>query len=95
MAINVDLKLFTQKFFEFVHQTQNVSEIHDFANKLMISEFIDSFESKVQLVKNLCTCFKELDGIDDELTLISILSIILKRTMPEEDDSVDSLGNEF
>ena len=61
----------------------------------MNSEFIDGHDSKVQLVRNLCICFKELEGIDDELTLISILSIILKRTMPEDDDSVNKLNSEL
>ena len=30
VAINMDLKLFTQRFFEFIHMTKNVEEIHDF-----------------------------------------------------------------
>ena len=47
MAINIDLRLFTQRYFEFVHQTQNVSEIHDFVNKLMNSDFIDGYDAKV------------------------------------------------
>ena len=61
----------------------------------MNSDFIDGYDAKVQLVKNLCSCFKELHGIDDELALISILSIILKRTMPEPEEDEKSLPSEI
>ena len=61
----------------------------------MSSDFIDGYDAKVQLVKNLCSCFKELHGIDDELALISILSIILKRTMPDPDEDEKSLPSEI
>jgi hypothetical protein len=78
IAINIDLKLFTQRFFEFAHMTKNVSEIHDFVGKLMANEDINSsHESEVQLIKNLCICFQGLEGIDDELILISLLTIML------------------
>jgi len=42
IAINMDLKLFTQRFFEFVHMTKNFSEIHDFVQKLMCSDYIQN-----------------------------------------------------
>jgi hypothetical protein len=90
IAINIDLRLFTQRFFEFAHMTKNVSEIHDFVRKIMESEEINSSrDAQVQLIKNLCVCFKGLDGIDDELTLISILTIILQRIMPESDELIE------
>jgi hypothetical protein len=57
VAINMDLKLFIQRFFEYVHMTKSVEEIHDFVNKLMQSDFISDRRAKVQLVKNLVMCF--------------------------------------
>jgi len=52
----------------------------------MKSEFISDRQAKVQLVKNLVACFQGLEGIDDELVLISILDLILKRLVPSESD---------
>jgi hypothetical protein len=43
----MDLKLFTQRFFEFVHMTKNVSEIHDFVHQLMGSELVKDKTAKV------------------------------------------------
>ena len=50
----------------------------------MKSEFIGDRQAKVQLVQNLVGCFQGLEGIDDELVLISILDLILKRLVPQE-----------
>ena len=47
VAINMDLRLFTQRFFEFVHMTKNVSEIHDFVHQLMSSELVKDKTAKV------------------------------------------------
>lgn len=80
--------MFVQRFFEFVHATQNVAEIHDFVHKLMKSNFIQDKAAKLQLVKNLMQCFHGLEGVEDELSLISILTIILQRLMPEESELV-------
>ena len=96
IAINIDLKLFTQRFFEFVHMTKNFSEIHYFVNKFMHSEEINSSkESQVQLIRNLCGCIIGLDGIDDELILISILTIMLQRIMPEKDELIEQQDSEI
>jgi hypothetical protein len=78
----MDLKLFTQRFFEFTHMTKNVSEIHDFVNQLMRSDMIGTRLAKIQLVTNLSNCFDGLEGHDEELVLISILQIILQRLKP-------------
>lgn len=42
----MDLKLFNQRFFEFVHLTENVQEIHDFVAKLMSSNFIQDMKAQ-------------------------------------------------
>ena len=90
IAINIDLKLFTQRFFEFAHLTKNVNEIHDFVNKLLASEQInEKREYQVQLIRNLCSCFQGLDGTDDEIILVSTLTIILQRNMPEDDELIE------
>jgi len=47
IAINMDLKLFVQRFFEFVHMTASVAEIHDFVSKMMQSDFIKDREAKI------------------------------------------------
>lgn len=86
LAINMDLKLFTQRFFEFIHMTKNFFEIHEFVNKLMQSEMIKSRQAKVQLVKNLLVGFLGLKGDDDELVLTSILNLIIQRLIPDEED---------
>ena len=96
IMINIDLKLFTQRFFEFAHMTKNVSEIHDFVNKMMMDEDINATkEAQVQLIENLCSCFTGLQGIDDELVLISLLTIMLQRLMPEKDELVDQQETEI
>ena len=52
----------------------------------MKSEFIADRQAKVQFVQNLVACFQGLEGIDDELVLISILDLILKRLVPSDAD---------
>lgn len=37
LRINMDLRLFVHRFFEFVHSTNNVFEIHQFVHKVMSS----------------------------------------------------------
>jgi hypothetical protein len=76
--------------------TKNVSEIHDFVGKLVANEEInESHESKVQHIRNICLCFQGLEGIDDELILISVLTIMLQRIMPEKDEIIDQLESEI
>lgn len=53
IAINMDLKIFTQRFFEFVNQTTNYSELHNYVHMLMQSDAINNFENKVLLISNL------------------------------------------
>lgn len=50
IAINIDLKLFTQRFNEFINMTESFSEIHDYVHKLMISDFVKDKTSKKQLI---------------------------------------------
>lgn len=88
VAINIDLKLFIQRFYEFVHMTKNVEEIHDFVQKLMKSDYLTDRDSKIQFIKNMLLCFQGLEGIDDELIMISILDIILNRLIPQDDDEI-------
>lgn len=45
-AINMDLKLFTLRFFEFIHVTRTYSEIHDFVHKLLKDSYISSIDEK-------------------------------------------------
>ena len=91
IAINMDLKLFTQRFFEFIHITKNFSEIHDFVQKLMESEYVGTYESKVQLIKNLLKGFVGLKGDQDEIVLTSILNLIIQRLLPEDVKTTGSL----
>lgn len=69
IAINMDFKLFTQRFYEYIHITKHFSEMHDFVQKLMESEFISGKEGKIQLIKNLVSGFVGLTGFDDEIVL--------------------------
>ena len=69
IAINMDFKPFTQRFYEYIHITKHFSEMHDFVQKLMESEFISSKEGKIQLIKNLVSGFVGLTGFDDEIVL--------------------------
>ena len=42
-AMNMDLRLFIGRFFEFTHNTYQMREIHDFVDKIMnTSEFTES-----------------------------------------------------
>ena len=50
IAINMDLKLFTQRFFEFVHITKNFAELHDYVHFIMASDFIQDRAGKLQLI---------------------------------------------
>jgi hypothetical protein len=87
VAINMDLKLFVQRFYEHVHITKNFAEIHDYVHKLMTSEFVKDRRAKVQLINNLLKGFTGLSGDNDEIVLTSILNLILKRFIPDEDSS--------
>ena len=87
-AINIDLKLFSQRFFEFVRGTKNFSEIHSFVHDLMNQDNLKDRESKVKFIKNICNGFTGLSGDNDELILISILSLIIQRLIPDEEDSL-------
>lgn len=89
-AINIDLKLFAQRFFEYVRGTKNFSEIHTFVHDLMGQDYTKDRENKVKLIKNLVEGFTGLKGDDDELILISILSLIIQRLIPEEEDSLQA-----
>lgn len=73
----MDMKLFTQRFFEFVHLTKTFSEIHDFVHKLLKDSYIKDKTAKAQLIENLLSGFVGLQGDDDELVLIQILNLIL------------------
>jgi len=54
----------------------------------MGQDYTKDRESKVKLIKNLVEGFTGLKGDDDELILISILSLIIQRLIPEEEDSL-------
>lgn len=85
IAINMDLKLFTQRFNEFINMTECFSEIHDYVHKLMISDFVKDKNSKLQLINNLLKGFTGLQGDNDEIILTSILNLIIKRNIPDDD----------
>lgn len=87
----MDLKLFIGRFFEFTHNTNQMKEIHDFVDKIMkTNEFTENRVQKVKLISNLTNTFQGLEGINDELILISILTIILQRYSPDDDDLQES-----
>lgn len=86
----MDMKLFTQRFFEFVHLTKTFSEIHDFVHKLLKDSYIKDKAAKVQLIENLLSGFIGLQGDDDELVLIQILNLILQNKVIDNDDSFGS-----
>lgn len=88
IAINMDLKLFVQRFMEFVNMTKNMEEVHDFVGKLMSQEFIQDHEAKVQFVQNMAAFMTGLKGIDDDMMLIRIFEIIHMRICPEDDDEI-------
>ena len=69
-AINMDLKLFILRFFEFIHITKTYSEIHNFVHKLIKDYYIKTVEEKTQLVENLMKGFLGLPGDEDELVVI-------------------------
>lgn len=56
----------------------------------MGQDYTKDRESKVKLIKNLVEGFTGLKGDDDELILISILSLIIQRLIPEEEDSLQA-----
>jgi hypothetical protein len=86
----MDLKLFSQRFFEYVNQQQNPPEIHEYVSMLMKQDTLGTFENKVKLIKNLCNGLVGLEGDYDELVLISILNIIIMRLLPESEDNLES-----
>jgi len=68
-----------------------MKEIHDFVDKIMkTNEFTENRVQKVKLISNLTNTFQGLEGINDELILISILTIILQRYSPDDDDLQES-----
>lgn len=68
-----------------------MKEIHDFVDKIMkTNEFTENRIQKVKLISNLTNTFQGLEGINDELILISILTIILQRYSPDDDDLQES-----
>ena len=81
----MDFKLFVQRFFEFVNQSSNFIEIHDYVHMLMKQESITHFEAKVKLIRNLLDGFLGLEGDDDDLVLIAILNLVIQRLVPGED----------
>lgn len=82
----MDLKLFTQRFYEFVNMTESFSEVHDYVHKLCTTPAVSSSrEAKVQLVRNLMSGFAGLAGDSDEIILTSILNLLIKRNIPDED----------
>jgi hypothetical protein len=85
VAINMDLKLFIQRFNEFINMTESFSEIHDYVHKLMTSDFVKDRQSKKQLIQNLLKGFVGLQGDNDEIILTSILNLIIKRNIPNDD----------
>jgi len=93
----MDLKLFVQRFIEFVHLTENTQELHDFVAKLMSSNFIINKEAQIQFVKNMMGSVTGAKGIEDDLTFLSIFEIILSRLIPEDDDELKdkAAGNNY
>ena len=83
----MDFKLFTQRFYEYIHVTKHFSEMHDFVQKLMESEFIATHDGKVQLIKNLLMGFVGLSGFDDEIVLTQVLNLIIQRLIPEDESN--------
>lgn len=65
--------------------TECFSEIHDYVHKLMISDFMKDRNSKLQLIKNLLKGFTGLQGDNDEIIMTSILNLIVKRNIPDDD----------
>lgn len=83
IAVCTDFKLFTQRFYEVVVKQNNFVEVHDYVHMLMRQDSLHSHEMKVALIENLLNGFLGLDGDDDELVLISILNLIIRRLLPE------------
>jgi hypothetical protein len=59
-----------------------------FVHDLMGQEYTKDRENKISLVRNLVDGFTGLSGDNDELILISILSLIIQRLIPDEEDSL-------
>jgi len=57
----------------------------------MNSEYISNKQAKIQLVINLCKGFAGLEGADDEVVLTSILSLIVQRMIPGDNNGEFSL----
>jgi hypothetical protein len=75
----LDFKFFVQRFYEFIQSTKDASELQNFVEKLVTSEFIKEKEAKLQLLKNFTRCFISLDSMEDEIMLINIFSGILQK----------------
>jgi len=54
----------------------------------MSQEHLKDRDNKVKFVRSLCDGFTGLSGDNDELILISILSLIIQRLIPDEEDSL-------
>jgi hypothetical protein len=88
----MDFKLFVQRFFEFVNQSSNFIEIHDYVHMLMKQESITHFDAKVKLIRNLLDGFLGLDGDDDDLILIAILNLIIQRLVPADAGATNGMS---
>lgn len=97
VAVNMDLRLFIQRFLEFVHLTENVQEIHDFVAKLMSSNFIVDLEAQRQFVDNMMKAVAGVRGIEDDLIFLRVFEVILCRLVPEDEDELvaKAAGNQY
>ena len=97
VAVNMDLRLFIQRFLEFVHLTENVQEIHDFVAKLMSSNFIVDLEAQRQFVDNMMRAVAGVRGIEDDLIFLRVFEVILCRLVPEDEDELvaKAAGNQY
>lgn len=93
----MDLRLYIQRFFEFVHLTENVQEIHDFVAKLMSSNFIVDILAQKQFVDNMMRSVAGVHGIENDLIFLRVFEVILSRLIPEDDDVLvaKAAGNQY
>lgn len=59
-----------------------------FVHDLMGQEYTKDRENKIKLIRSLIDGFTGLSGDNDELILISILSLIIQRLIPDQEDSL-------